>query len=160
MVFQGQEFLEDDWFHDKNPIDWSKKDKYYGIFRLYQDLIALRLNKKKNTGGLTGQKVNVFHVKNTEKIIAFHRWHHGGAGDSVIIMANFTDKNRENYIIGFPRKGTWKVRFNSDWNGYDPEFGNFLTTDIKAEKGRCDGLPCKANIGIGGYSVVVFSQDV
>ena len=25
MIFQGQEFLENDWFHDKDPIDWSKK---------------------------------------------------------------------------------------------------------------------------------------
>jgi 1,4-alpha-glucan branching enzyme len=23
MILQGQEFLEDQWFHDQNPIDWA-----------------------------------------------------------------------------------------------------------------------------------------
>ena len=51
MLFQGQEFLEDDWFHDQDPLDWSKKKRFAGIFRLYQDLINLRLNRKGQTGG-------------------------------------------------------------------------------------------------------------
>jgi 1,4-alpha-glucan branching enzyme len=160
MLFQGQEFLEDDWFHDKDPIDWTKKKTYHGIFQLYCDLIALRLNKKNNTRGLSGQKVNVFHVNNNDKVIAFHRWRKGGPGDSVIIVANFADKNWDNYTIGFPREGAWKVRFNSDWNGYDPEFGNFLSMDTVANKGCWDGLTCNANVGIGAYSVIILSQDV
>jgi 1,4-alpha-glucan branching enzyme len=159
MLFQGQEFLEDDWFHDQDPIDWTKKQKYHGIFQLYRDLIALRLNKKNSTRGLTGQKVNVFHVNNNDKVIAFHRWRKGGAGDSVIIVANFADRNWDNYTIGFPRGGIWKVRFNSDWNGYDSEFGNVLSTDTRAVKGRRDGLPCNGNVDIGAYSVIVLSQD-
>lgn len=159
MIFQGQEFLEDDWFHDQDPIDWTKKQKHHGIFQLYRDLVALRLNKKNITRGLTGQKVNVFHVNNAEKILVFHRWRKGGAGDSVIVIANFADKNWDNYSIGFPREGAWKVRFNSDWNGYDSEFGNFLSTDTRAVKGRRDGLPCNGNVGIGAYSVIILSQD-
>ena len=160
MLFQGQEFLEDDWFHDKDPIDWTKKKTYHGIFQLYCDLIALRLNKKNNTRGLSGQKVNVFHVNNNDKVIAFHRWRKGGPGDSVIIVANFADKNWDNYTIGFPREGQWKVRFNSDWNGYDSEFGNFLSKDTMAERVNRDELPCNANVGIGAYSIIILSQDV
>jgi 1,4-alpha-glucan branching enzyme len=160
MIFQGQEFLEDEWFHDKDPVDWTKKEKYRGIFQLYCDLIALRLNKKKNTRGLTGQKVNVFHVNNNEKIIAFHRWRKGGAGDSVIIVANLADKNWDDYTIGFPREGVWKIRFNSDWNGYNSEFGNFLSTETVAKRGRRNGLSCRAKVRIGAYSVIILSQDV
>jgi len=159
MIFQGQEFLEDDWFHDKDPIDWSKKETYHGIFQLYRDLITLRLNKNNNTRGLTGQNVNVFHVNNNDKVIAFHRWRKGGAGDGVIVVANFSDKNRDNYTIGFPREGAWKVRFNSDWNGYDSEFGNFSSGDISANRGQRDGLPYNAAIGIGAYSLIMLSQD-
>ncbi|MDT8272886.1 MAG: alpha-amylase family glycosyl hydrolase, partial [Desulfomonilia bacterium] len=45
MLFQGQEFLEDDWFHDQDPVDWTKKDRYAGILQLYKDLITLRRNR-------------------------------------------------------------------------------------------------------------------
>jgi 1,4-alpha-glucan branching enzyme len=35
MLFQGQEFLEDEWFRDTDPLDWSKKERFAGIFRMY-----------------------------------------------------------------------------------------------------------------------------
>ena len=38
MIFQGQELLEDQWFHDKDPIDWARKDRFAGIIQLYKDL--------------------------------------------------------------------------------------------------------------------------
>jgi 1,4-alpha-glucan branching enzyme len=159
MIFQGQEFLEDDWFHDQDPIDWTKKEKYRGLFQLYCDLVALRLNKSNQTRGLSGQRVNVFHVNNHDKVIAFHRWRRGGPGDGVIVVANFSQKNRNNYTIGFPRAGSWKLRFNSDWSGYDAEFGNFPSGDVQATKGWYDGLSFLANIRIGSYSALIFSQD-
>ena len=60
MIFQGQEFLEDDWFHDQDPIDWTKKNRFAGILRAYKDLIALRLNRNGVSKGLCGQEVNVY----------------------------------------------------------------------------------------------------
>ncbi|HEX2724968.1 MAG TPA: alpha-amylase family glycosyl hydrolase, partial [Beijerinckiaceae bacterium] len=44
MLFQGQELLEDEWFRDTDPLDWGKKDRFAGIFRMYQDLVRLRRN--------------------------------------------------------------------------------------------------------------------
>lgn len=58
MIFQGQELLEDEWFRDVDPIDWTQKEKYAGIFNLYPDLIRLRRNWHDNTRGLHGQHVN------------------------------------------------------------------------------------------------------
>src|SRR3712207_9059449 len=42
MIFQGQELLEDRWFHDQHPIDWTRERTYAGILALYRDLIRLR----------------------------------------------------------------------------------------------------------------------
>jgi 1,4-alpha-glucan branching enzyme len=39
MISRRQEFLEDDWFCDIGPIDWTKKEMYCGIYTLYRDLI-------------------------------------------------------------------------------------------------------------------------
>ncbi len=44
MIFQGQEFVEDGWFDEKNPLDWSKFSTFKGIARLYRDCILLRRN--------------------------------------------------------------------------------------------------------------------
>ncbi len=77
MLFQGQEFLEDRWFDDQYPLDWSKKERFAGIHQLYKDLIALRLNRSGFTKGLAGQNVQIMHLNQTENIIAWHRWESG-----------------------------------------------------------------------------------
>lgn len=159
MIFQGQEFLEDDWFHDKDPIDWSKKDKHKGILQLYGDLIRLRRNRYGNTQGLSGQHVNVHHVTKKNKVIAFHRWEKGGPGDSVIVVLNMANRSYDKYRIGFPRPGVWRVRFNSDWIGYNPGFSNHPSNDTVVKEGKRDGMPGKGDIGIGPYSAVILSQD-
>lgn len=45
MLFQGQEFLEGNYFRDTVPVDWNQRDEFHGIVRLYRDLIRLRLNR-------------------------------------------------------------------------------------------------------------------
>jgi 1,4-alpha-glucan branching enzyme len=159
MIFQGQEFLEDEWFHDKDPIDWSKKDTYHGIWLLYRDLIRLRRNGYDNTRGLRGQHVHIHHVNNHDKVLAFHRWEHGGPRDSTVIVMNMGHHSYTGYYIGLPRAGLWRVRFNSDWNGYDAEFDNHLSVDIVAHPHPKDGMPASANVGIGPYTAIILSQD-
>jgi len=159
MIFQGQEFLEDEWFRDQDPIDWSKAEKYKGILQLYRDLIHLRRNRNNTARGLTGQNVHVYHANHSAKVIAFHRWEHGGPRDSVVVVANLSNQGYPSYNIGFPRQGLWKVRFNSDWTGYDPEFGGIHSYDTSAEGHGKDNLPCNGNVGIGPYSAIILSQD-
>jgi 1,4-alpha-glucan branching enzyme len=159
MIFQGQEFLEDQYFRDSAPLDWAKLDTYAGINALYRDLIRLRRNWFNQTRGLRGQQINVHHVNNTDKVIAFHRWENGGPGDDVVIVANFGNRSYDSYALGFPRAGDWRVRFNSDWQGYSSDFGNQLGYDTFASDGSRDGMPFRANVGIGPYSVLILSQD-
>lgn len=158
MIFQGQEFLEDGFFSDEDPLDWSKADTYHGILLLYRDLIHLRRNWYNNTRGLRGDHVNVHHVNNNDKVIAFHRWKDGGPGDDVIVVANFSNQTFHNYKIGFPRGGLWYVRFNSDAQVYSPDFGNTPGYDTTAHAEPHDGMPFSANVGIGPYSVLILSQ--
>jgi len=73
-------------------------------------------------------------------------------------LLTFFHEAQDNYVIGFPAEGTWKLRFNSDWEGYNDDFGNYPSTDVTAEKGDFDGLPCHASVSIGSYSVLIFSQ--
>lgn len=158
MIFQGQEFLEDDWFRDDDPIDWSKKERFAGIFRLYKDLIRLRLNRTGHTRGLCGQNADVFHVNQDQKVLAYHRWDRGGPGDSVVVAANFSAQPRHDYRIGLPAAGHWSVRFNSDGKAYDQEFGDMGSPAVTAEPQGYDGQPASGTIALAAYSAILLSQ--
>lgn len=158
MLFQGQEFLEGEWFRDTVPLDWDKSDEFHGIVRLYRDLIRLRINRDGFTRGLCGQFTQVSHLNEERKVIAFHRWDKGGPADDVVVVANLFRDPQDGYVIGFPAAGTWKLRFNSDWQGYSDDFQSHPSTDVVAEPGECDGFPFHAALSIGPYSVLIFSQ--
>jgi 1,4-alpha-glucan branching enzyme len=159
MIFEGQELLEDRWFHDEVPIDWSRVEDQHGIFRMYRDLIALRRNLSGVTRGLCGQDIHIYHFNDAAKIIAFHRWDQQGPTDSVVMVVNMMNQNCDDYAIGFPRPGLWKTRFNSDSYSYAPNFRNHPTPDVETYEEKIDGLPCAGKISIGPYTVVIFSQD-
>jgi 1,4-alpha-glucan branching enzyme len=159
MIFQGQEFLEDGYFSDRRRLDWTKATTHGGIVQLYRDLIRLRRNQLNNTRGLRGQRLNMHHVNDTDKVIAFHRWDQRGPGDDVLVVLNMANRAYDSYTLGFPRGGTWKVRFNSDWSGYAPDFGNHLSYDTAVSAGGRDGMPYSGDVGIGPYTAIILSQD-
>lgn len=159
LLFEGQELLEDRWFQDKDPIDWSRANDEHGIFSMYRDMIALRRNLAGVTRGLCGQNIHLYHFDGGGKIIAFHRWDQQGPGDSVVVVVNLMNQSRDDYLIAFPRAGLWKTRLNSDSYSYAPNFANHPAPDVEASEGGKDGLPCSGRISIGPYTVVIFSQN-
>jgi 1,4-alpha-glucan branching enzyme len=159
LLFQGQEFLEDQYFRDDDPLDWSKLQTFAGVHLLYRDLIRLRRNWFDQTRGLRGQHIHVHHVNQTDKVLAFHRWQNGGPGDDVVVVVNLANRGYPSYTLGFPRAGAWKVRFNSDWNGYSPDFGNQPSYDTAAFAGSQGDMPFVGNVGLGPYTALVLSQD-
>lgn len=141
------------------PVDWDRGDQFQGIVRLYRDLIRLRLNRKGFTRGLCGQYTQVYQLHDERKVIAFHhRWDTGGPGDDVVVVANFFHEPQDGYVIGFPAAGPWRLRFNSDWHGYNDDFSNHPSMDVVAEPGAYDGLPWHAAVSVGPYTVLIFSQ--
>ena len=159
MLFQGQEFLQGEWFQDTVPLDWDNSEEFRGIVRLYRDLVKLRTNRNGLTGGLTGQHVHVYRVDDARNMIAFRRWELGGPGDDVVVVANFADAPAEDYTLGFPSAGLWKVRFNSDSRFYSKDFGDYQINDVETVEGEHDGLPAYGTISLGPYSVAILSQD-
>lgn len=159
MLFQGQEFLEDRWWTDEVMLDWSKRDLHQGILRLYRDLIQLRRNWHNTTRGLSGEGMNLHHMNNVDKLLAYHRWDQGGPRDDVVVVANFSARTWSDYRIGLPRGGTWHVRFNSDAIAYDFGFGNVPGFDTDTVPIPWDNMPVSAVVGVGQYSVLIFSQE-
>ncbi|GAB2776277.1 alpha-amylase family glycosyl hydrolase [Rhabdobacter roseus] len=159
MLFQGQTLLEDKWFSDTDPLDWSRLEMFAGFANLHRDLIHLRRNQTGTSNGLTGQHVQIIRTDNEKKVLAMHRWKDGGPGDSVVVVFNFSAQVYDAYTIGFPSGGHWKARFNSDWRGYDEEFSDQEVFDQEMQDEACDDLPQSATLKLAPYSVVIYSQD-
>ncbi len=137
MILQGQEFMQKGSFNDWQGLDWERHDKFSGIVTAYKHLIALRKNAYGNSAGLTGTNINITHVDQDNKIIAYHRFRDGGPKDDVVVIINFGDRSYAEYEINFPRPGKWIVRYNSTWSGYSEDFKEINITDINVDnKGR------------------------
>ena len=117
MLFMGQEFLEDKYWSD-NPGDsahflwWDglSLDRAMSDFlRFTRELIALRNRHP----ALRGGQVNVFHVHNENRVIAFQRWLEG-IGQDVVVAVSLNESTYYGYRIGFPGSGWWAEVFNSD----------------------------------------------
>ncbi len=161
MIFQGQEMLDVNNFEfsKRTPVEWDRTEKYGGIVRMYRDMIALRRNLAGTTRGLTAQNLNVYHLNDKDKVIGYHRYDRGGAGDDVVVVANLSNQSFPSYNLGFPREGGWKVRFNSGASVYDREFKGGDSFDTSATAGPKDGMRFNGNVGLGPYAVIILSQD-
>jgi len=135
MLLQGQEFMMDGNFNDWKGLDWSNTETYSGIVKAYQHLIALRKNMHGVSAGLTGRSINLFHVDEDNKVIAYHRWRNGGPNDDVIVVINFGNRAFTNYGMSFPKNGTWRVRFCSARKSYSDDFVGAQVSDIEVQSG-------------------------
>jgi 1,4-alpha-glucan branching enzyme len=159
MLFQGQELVEGSWFNDEDGLDWTLRHRHAGLLRLHRDLVSLRRNTTDVSRGLRGEHVTVHHVNTDAQVLGWHRWLEGGARDDVIVLANFSTDAFPDYHLGVPRAGRWRVRFNSDWDGYDPEFETVESLDADSKPEEQDGMAQRIAVGLGPYSVVILSQD-
>lgn len=166
MLFMGQEFLEDKYWTDypKRPellIWWDGlegRDKAMSDHhRFTRELNWLR----RKHPALRADGLNVFHVHNDNRVIAFQRWV-PGIGRDVVVVASINEStfHDRSYRIGFPGGGHWHEVFNSDV--YDDYFnpnvrGNY--GGITADGPAWDGLPASAAITLPANSLIVFARD-
>ena len=122
--------------------------------RFTRELIALR----KREPALRGGPVNVFHVHNENRVIAFQRWLEG-IGRDVVVVASLAESTYYGYWIGFPAGGWWREAFNSDMydNWVNPMVaGNGGT--VWADGSPLHGLPASAALVIPANGLLVFTQ--
>jgi len=163
MLFMGQEFLEDKPWSDNASagynIAWdtlNSGDKSMSDFlRFTADLISLRHHQP----ALRAEGLNVFHVHNQNRILAFQRWVEG-FGRDVVVIASLNESTFWSYDIGFPDSGYWLEVFNSDVydNWVNPSVaGN--GGGVWANSAPMHGLPASATLVIPANSILVFARD-
>jgi 1,4-alpha-glucan branching enzyme len=147
-----------------SPVDplqnWEQAEHEQCVLAACRDLIRLRRNAGGNTRGLSGEHIDIYHVDQAAQIVGIHQWHMGGAGDSVIIVANLAALEQVKYRVGLPAPGTWSVRFNSDWIGYDPAFGAAAGGEVAAEPIAAGSMPFSGLLRIPAGALMILSQSV
>jgi 1,4-alpha-glucan branching enzyme len=120
--------------------------------RFTRELIWLRLHQP----ALRADAINVFHVHNDNRVLAFHRWV-PGVGKDVVVVASLREETWWGYELGFPRGGEWREAFNSD------VYDHWVNPQAAGNGGRITaagpavhGLPTSARIVIPANSIIVF----
>jgi 1,4-alpha-glucan branching enzyme len=162
MLLMGQEFLEDKFWSDApNPAtfiwwDGLNADKHMANhLRFTRELLALRRRQP----ALRGEPINVFHVHDANRVIAFHRWQEG-IGRDVVIVASLNESTFWQYNLGFPLPGRWFEAFNSD--AYDNWVNPLVAGNggsIWAQDMALHGLPCSATITLPANGLLVFVKS-
>jgi 1,4-alpha-glucan branching enzyme len=136
LLFMGQEFGQEKEWDYQGQLDW-------GLLELDSHSKLLHFS----------EKLNKFYAENTplwqnddswggfswisnddykQSVIAFRRIDDNG--DEIITICNFVPVERRDYRIGVPKKGTYKVVFNTDAT----EFGG---ADLSAKSYKSEEIP-------------------
>lgn len=153
MILQGTEFMQSGSFNDWQMLDWKRAEQFKGIVQAHSHLVQLRRNIAGHTAGLLGRSIAIFHHDASNRLLGYHRWDQGGPGDDVIVIANCGNGLFEDYTITLPVRGLWKVRFNSSWKGYSPEFHEMQEDSFETDEHG------QISIKIAPYMALVLSQD-
>ncbi|MBG49758.1 MAG: 1,4-alpha-glucan branching protein [Pseudozobellia sp.] len=158
MLFQGQEFLEDEYFQDTEQLDWKKYEKHKGISRMVGDLIKLRTGETQGGFGLRAQGVNIVHFNPDTKILAYIRDEKESGSEPVMVILNFGNTEFEEYGIGIEEGKNWKLKIDALWKGYDPDFSETSHSGemIMAQE-PADGQNWSGKVNIPAYGALVYT---
>jgi 1,4-alpha-glucan branching enzyme len=115
------------------------------LFTFYSDLIHLR----RDNPGLQAAGIDVLHVHDANRVLAWHRW---GDGQNFLILSSLNNRAfRDGYVVANPRlpDGRWKEIFNSD----SARFGGDGIGNSGAEIPSHDGV-LNAVIPANGFIVL------
>ncbi len=158
-LFMGQEILEDKPWHDEPgsgfQIWWQglEQDRAMRDFlRFTSELLAVRRSQP----ALQASGLNLYHVHDHNRVLAFHRWVEG-EGQDVVVVVSLNESTFSHYDLGFPRAGYWRELFNSDFYDHWPNprvAGN--RGAVHAGTVPMHGLDAGATIVIPANSILIF----
>jgi 1,4-alpha-glucan branching enzyme len=159
MLFMGQELLEaKPWSDTPAPgteIAWGPLDSGDTVtadfVRFVSELIALRLSHK----ALSGEGCAIVHVHDLNRVLAFERWVEG-SDNAVMVVCSLNETAWQDYAIGFPGGGTWRLVFNSE--DYEAGAHPAAGREIAADGPPLHGRPCSAHVAIPANGILVYAR--
>jgi len=152
MLFQGQEFIEDEYFQDTEALDWKKQKRHNKITKLIGQIIKLRTGDSQGADGLRSQDVEIVHFNSDTKILAYRR------GGNVLMVLNFSNVDYEDYGIGVD-EDRWKLQLNTVDKKYDKSLSELEVDEMEMENAITDDKPKTGKLTIPGYAALIFIAE-
>ena len=152
MLFQGQEFIEDEYFQDTEALDWKKQKRLKGITELVGSIIKLRTGEIAGATGLREQETEIVHFNPETKILAYHR------GSDVMVILNFCHVDYEDYGIGI-ESSDWQLYLNSTDKKYDDSLSDLDVEVMEVAEFSTDDKALTSKIAIPGYAALIFVRN-
>lgn len=158
MLFMGQEFLEDKNWSDDAGNDpglllwWEGLDD--GIDRemtYHLQFVQAACRVRRDQPALRGERLNVVHVHNDNRVLAFHRWLEG-QGSDVMVVVSLNERTQYEYEIGFPAAGPWREILNSEYHNVNN--GGFIHASWQA----LHRMPARARMVLPANSILIFAR--
>lgn len=126
MLFQGQEWADEDWFDDSRGLRWDRRDQRRGVVQMWADLIHLRTGANDRAPGLRGPHADCERIGEQGRVLLIRRWGDEGRERATLVVVNLRNHDHGGLFIPHPGDGTWECVFASDWSGYHPSGSDIL----------------------------------
>ena len=114
MLFQGQEWADEDWFDDGSPLDWQRRADRSGLVLLWGDLIRLRTGRDARAPGLRSEMIECWQP--AVGVLAIRRGDNE-VGEAIVVV-NVTATHHEQVDLGLD--DSWVCVLSTDYSGYHP----------------------------------------
>ncbi len=161
LMFMGQEFGQFIEWNYKQGLDWLLLD--YEAHRKLQHFVKTVNELYKSTPALWQIDYNwegfswISADDADNSVIAFRRI--DKENKEIIAVCNFTPVTRENYCIGVPNAGTYKVLLNTDSEEFGGK-GTGTAGSVKSKKLPMHGLENSVSLDLPGLSVIYLKAPV
>ncbi len=159
LMFMGQEFGQFIEWNYEQELDWLLLDypKHRALQAYFRD-INLLYKKTRPLWEVDYSWEGFSWISSDDKdnsVIAFRRIDE--SGKEIIAVCNFTNVERLDYRIGVPKKGNYKVFFNSDDVAYGGE-GRGNKDKIKAETINMHGFEQSISLDLSPLSTIYLKK--
>ncbi len=159
LMFMGTEIAQKESWHFNKQLSWKrlKYKKYKEFHKFIRQLNKLYCNEPAMWQLDRGEKETVLQFSDSENSIVILRRYGWNSKNFVIIIANFSNKDFDNYWIGVPEFGKYQIIFSTEDDFIE---SRLFFTDIKAEHYNWQNLPARINLKIPGLSLQVIHMKI
>ncbi|MCR5011689.1 MAG: 1,4-alpha-glucan branching protein GlgB [Lachnospiraceae bacterium] len=159
LLFMGQDFAQEREWSEKRELDWFLLENKLnrGMLNFTEELLKLYRENRclyeldDSWEGFEWVNAN----DNYRSTYSFIRKSKDGKNNLIFIF-NMTPMELQDYSVGVPKKGKYKLILNSDEERFGGN-GHELPAEIKAQEGECDKHPYSITFTLPPFGAVAYS---
>ncbi len=158
LLFMGQEFGQErewseerelDWFLLENPLNRGMLDYVAELLKIYRKYPALYEFDASWDG------FEWINADDADRSIYSYIRKGSSGKNNILVILNMTPMRRNNYWVGVPNKGKYKLLLNSDEKRFGGNGGD-IPSVLNAVEGKCDNKDYQLEFDLPSYGAAIF----